>query len=44
MQFGWINFYSEFASKLLLFKNDRKTLISNVCLTAMNNVETPRKY
>lgn len=30
MQFGWINFYSEFASKLLLFKNDRKTLISKI--------------
>lgn len=30
VQFGWINFYSEFASKLLLFKNDRKTLISKI--------------
>lgn len=30
MQFGWIDFYSEFASKLLSFKNDRKTLISKI--------------
>ena len=30
MQFEWINFYSEFASKLLSFKNDRKTLISKI--------------
>lgn len=30
MQFGWIDFYSEFASKLLSFKNDRKSLISKI--------------
>ena len=30
MQFEWINFYSEFASKLLSFKNDRKSLISKI--------------
>ena len=28
MKFGWIDFYSEFATKLLDFKNDRKTLIA----------------
>ncbi|MBF6978232.1 AAA family ATPase [Aerococcaceae bacterium zg-BR22] len=30
MQFEWINFYSEFATKLLLFKNDRKSLIGKI--------------
>lgn len=30
MQFDWINFYSEFATKLLSFKNDRKTLIEKI--------------
>lgn len=30
MQFEWIYFYSEFATKLLLFKNDRKSLISKI--------------
>jgi|BioPla2DNA2_1021312.scaffolds.fasta_scaffold31166_2 5-methylcytosine-specific restriction protein B len=30
MQFEWIDFYSEFASKLLLFKNDRKNLIEKI--------------
>lgn len=28
MKFEWIDFYSEFATKLLDFKNDRKTLIA----------------
>ena len=38
MKFEWIDFYSEFATKLLLFKNDRKALIeriNDVC-TAIN--------
>ncbi|MBF1122584.1 MAG: AAA family ATPase [Solobacterium sp.] len=30
MQFEWINFYLEFATKLLSFKNDRKSLISKI--------------
>lgn len=30
MQFEWIDFYSEFASKLLSFKNDRKSLIRKI--------------
>lgn len=30
MQFEWIDFYSEFATKLLAFKNDRKTLIKKI--------------
>lgn len=30
MQFEWIDFYSEFATKLLSFKNDRKTLIEKI--------------
>ena len=38
MQFGWIDFYSEFATKLLLFKNDRKALIERIndVYTAIN--------
>ena len=27
-QFDWVEFYEEFAQKLLKFKTDRKTLIS----------------
>lgn len=30
MQFEWIEFYSEFATKLLLFKDNRKTLIEKI--------------
>lgn len=30
MQFEWIDFYSEFATKLLAFKNDRNTLIKKI--------------
>lgn len=30
MKFEWIDFYSEFATKLLDFKNDRKTLIAKI--------------
>lgn len=30
MQFDWINFYSELATKLLSFKNDRKALIEKI--------------
>lgn len=30
MQFDWINFYSECATKLLSFKNDRKALIEKI--------------
>ncbi len=30
MQFQWIDFYSEFATKLLDFKNDRKSLIEKI--------------
>lgn len=30
MQFEWINYYSEFATKLLSFKNYRKTLIEKI--------------
>lgn len=30
MQFGWIDFYTEFATKLLNYKNDRKTLITKI--------------
>lgn len=30
MQFEWINFYSEFATKLLEFKNNRAELIANI--------------
>lgn len=30
MQFEWIDFYSEFATKLLSFKNDRKLLIDKI--------------
>lgn len=30
MQFEWIDFYSEFATRLLLFKNNRKTLIDKI--------------
>lgn len=30
MQFEWINFYSEFATKLLSYKNDRKLLIKKI--------------
>lgn len=30
MQFDWINFYSKLATKLLSFKNDRKTLIEKI--------------
>lgn len=30
MQFEWIDFYSEFATKLLSFKNDRKLLIKKI--------------
>lgn len=29
MQYDWIDFYAEFATKLLPFKIDRKTLIQN---------------
>lgn len=30
MQFQWIDFYSEFATKLLDFKNDRKSLVEKI--------------
>ena len=30
MQYDWINFYSEFATKLLNFKADRKALIKKI--------------
>ena len=30
MQYDWIDFYTEFATKLLPFKNDRKTLIKKI--------------
>ena len=30
MQFDWINYYSEIATKLLSFKNDRKALIEKI--------------
>ena len=30
MQFEWINFYSEFATKLLEFKNNRAELIADI--------------
>lgn len=30
MQFEWINFYSEFATKLLEFKNKRAELITDI--------------
>lgn len=30
MKFEWIDFYSEFATKLLDFRNDRKTLIAKI--------------
>ena len=30
MQFEWIDFYSEFATKLLSFKKDRKLLIDKI--------------
>ena len=30
MQYDWIDFYTEFATKLLPFKTDRKTLIQKV--------------
>lgn len=30
MQFEWTDFYMEFATKLLLFKNDRKSLIKEI--------------
>lgn len=30
MQFDWINFYSEFATKLLEFKNNRAELIADI--------------
>lgn len=30
MQYEWIDFYSEFATKLLSFKNDRKALIEKI--------------
>lgn len=38
MKFEWIDFYSEFATKLLLFKNDRKVLIERIkdVYTAIN--------
>ena len=38
MKFEWIDFYSEFATKLLLFKNDRKALIERIndVYTAIN--------
>lgn len=32
MRFEWIDFYSEFATKLLFFKNDRKALIEKINL------------
>ena len=42
MQFEWIDFYSELASKLLLFKNDRKTLISKInAVYAAINMKVP---
>lgn len=30
MQYDWIDFYTEFATKLLHFKTDRKTLIQKI--------------
>ena len=30
MQYDWISFYTEFATKLLPFKNDRKALIQKI--------------
>ncbi len=30
MQLEWIDFYTEFATKLLLFKEDRNTLIQKI--------------
>ena len=30
MQYDWIDFYTEFATKLLPFKTDRKTLIQKM--------------
>ena len=30
MQYDWIDFYTEFATKLLPFKTDRKTLIQKI--------------
>ena len=30
MQYDWISFYTEFATKLLAFKNDRKALIQKI--------------
>ena len=43
MKFEWIDFYSEFATKLLLFKNDRKALIERIndVYTAINT-QVPR--
>lgn len=30
MKYDWIDFYTEFATKLLTFKTDRKTLIQKI--------------
>lgn len=38
MQFEWIDFYSEFASKLLSFKNNRKLLIEKI-KTVYKNID-----
>ena len=29
-QYGWVNFYSEFANKLLLFRDNRSGLIEKI--------------
>jgi 5-methylcytosine-specific restriction protein B len=43
MQFEWIDFYSEFATKLLSFKSNRKTLIDKInAVYVAINIKVPK--
>lgn len=43
MQFEWINFYSEFATKLLKFKDNRVELIADIqSVYSARNMKLPK--
>ena len=43
MKFGWIDFYSELATKLLDFKDDHKGLIEKIKeVYAKDNMDVPK--
>ena len=42
MQYDWIDFYTEFATKLLPFKTDRKALVQKIYAVYAFNFKTFR--